>query len=98
MKYRAHNSTFSPQNFVTKADGSLLLEKFLKQLAVGIVGIHYIGVSPNFKITVLCGLKFYLKILSLEFQKATSKIEVFRSLPSLTWSRTATKMDGTLPH
>ena len=48
------NSTFSPQNFVRKADGSLLLEKFLKQLAVAIVGIHYIGVSPNFKITVQC--------------------------------------------
>ena len=38
----------------------------------------------NFEITVACGLKFhwYLRTLSLKFQKATSKIEVFLSLPS----------------
>ena len=52
---------------------------------MAIVGIHYIGVSPNFKITVVCGLKFYLEIPSLKFQKATSKIEVFWSLPCLAW-------------
>ena len=36
------------------------------------------GVSPNFEITVACGLKFhwYLRTLSLNFQKARTKIEV----------------------
>jgi hypothetical protein len=44
-----------------------------------------VGVSPNFKITVACGLKFYwyLRTLSLKFQEATSRIEVFQSLPCL---------------
>ena len=33
----------------------------------------YIGVSPNFKITVACDLKLhrYFRVLSLKFQKAT---------------------------
>ena len=36
----------------------------------------------DFKITVMCGLKFYwcLRTLSLKFQKATSRIEVFQVL------------------
>ena len=40
--------------------------------------VQSLGVSPNFEITVACGLKFhwYLRILSLKFQMATSKIEV----------------------
>ena len=45
--------------------------------------IYALGVSPNFEITVACGLKFhrYLRTLSLEFQKARTKIEVFLFLP-----------------
>jgi hypothetical protein len=41
------------------------------------------GVRPNFEITVAFGLKFhwYLRTLSLKFQKARTKIEVFLSLP-----------------
>jgi hypothetical protein len=40
-------------------------------------------VSLNFEITVACDLKFhwYLRTLSLTFQKARTKIEVFLSLP-----------------
>ena len=43
----------------------------------------YIMGLTKFKITVACGLKFhwYLRTLSLKFQKARTKIEVFRSLP-----------------
>ena len=46
-------------------------------------GICKLGVSPNFEITVACGLKFhwYLRTLSLKFQKALTKMEVFLSLP-----------------
>ena len=42
-----------------------------------------VGVSPSFEITVVCGLKFYwyLRTLSLKFQKARTKIEIFLSLP-----------------
>ena len=42
------------------------------------------GVIPNFKNTVVCGLKFhlYLRILC---QKAMIKIEVFQFLPCLAW-------------
>ena len=45
--------------------------------------ISLLGVSPNFEITVACGLKFhgYLKTLSLKIQKARTKIEVFLTLP-----------------
>ena len=44
----------------------------------------YIRGFTKFQITVACGLKFhwYLRTLSLKFQKATSKIEVFLSLPT----------------
>jgi hypothetical protein len=40
-----------------------------------------LGVSPNFMITVACGLNFhwYMMTLSLKFQKAMTKIEVFQS-------------------
>ena len=46
------------------------------------VYVQTLGVSPNFEITVVCGLKFpwYLRTLSLKFQKATTKIEVFHFL------------------
>jgi hypothetical protein len=39
-----------------------------------------LGVSPNFVITEACGLKFhwYLRTLSLKFQKARTKIEELR--------------------
>ena len=42
-----------------------------------------LGVSPNFEITVARGLKFhwYLRTLSIKFQKARTKIEVSLSLP-----------------
>ena len=47
----------------------------------------YIRSITKFRITVACGLKFnwYLRILSLKFEKATRKIEVFQSLPCLAW-------------
>jgi hypothetical protein len=45
--------------------------------------IEPIVVSPNFEITVECGLKFhwYLRTLSLKFRNATTQIEIFWSLP-----------------
>ena len=42
-----------------------------------------IKVSPNFEITVACGVKFcwYLRTLGLTFHKTRTKIEVFLPLP-----------------
>ena len=45
---------------------------------------RYIRGFTNFEITVACGLKFhwYLRTLSLEFQKARTKIEVQLQQPT----------------
>ena len=39
----------------------------------------HLGVSPNFEITVACGLKchWYFRTLSFKFQNVGTKIEVF---------------------
>ena len=54
-----------------------------------------LGVSPNFEITVVFGLKFhwYLKTISLKFQKARTKIEVL----NLGYSNTSETIDFALP-
>ena len=45
--------------------------------------VRILGVSPNFEIAVICGLKFhwYLRTLCLKFQRAGTKIENFLPLP-----------------
>ena len=42
---------------------------------------NVVGVSPNFEITVACGLKFhcYLRTLSLKFQKAWARTKIMFS-------------------
>ena len=48
-----------------------------KTEAKQVAKLSTLGVSPNFEITVVCGLKFhwYLRTLSLKLQKARTKIE-----------------------
>jgi hypothetical protein len=55
-----------------------------------ILDINYVnslcmlGYSPNFEITVACGLKFgwYFRTLCLKFQKTRNKIEVYLRQPT----------------
>ena len=51
-------------------------------------------VSPNFKITMVCGLMFHrhLKTVSLKFQKAMGKDLVLPSLPYLAWESPASSL------
>ena len=57
----------------------ILLKKWLRWYIWQI----YVSGFTKFEITVACGLEFhwYLRTLSLKFQKARTKIEVFLSLP-----------------
>jgi hypothetical protein len=47
--------------------------------------VRTLGISPNFEIAVVYGLKFHwnLRTLSLKFQKARTKIEFFLTLPDI---------------
>ena len=67
-------------NFIKLGRNGFFCRKIHKQ---NLDSKYNLGVSPNFEITVACGLKFHwcLRTSSLKFQKAKSKIDIFLSLP-----------------
>jgi len=68
---------------VIKILGSVIAIVFLKKKLSKRLQVCIKRGFTNFEITVACGLKFrwYLRTLNLKFQKTTSKIEDFLSLP-----------------
>ena len=92
----SHRSSFGPLHPVRRRLRPLVLKCIFRGRTINDVRFYskkvayYLGVSPNFKVAVGIGQKFhwYLRTLSLKFQKTTSKIEVFQSLSCLQRAKT----------